>query len=131
MIQQLYTGGWGRWRWFARAGRNLRICPEGLSMCIPSFRKTQDTHCMWEYKQSAEKRETCKTGTKNCKTGKQHNFLIRRKWSFFVRISIKPHHIYEYCFPLPCHLLLLPFCTKLTSIIPFTCIRVQRKHKNP
>lgn len=43
----------GGWYAIEKTGRNLRICPEGLSMCIRSFRKTQDTHCMWEYKQSA------------------------------------------------------------------------------
>lgn len=36
------------------AGRNLRIWPEGLSMCIRSFRKTQDTHCMWNINKVAE-----------------------------------------------------------------------------
>lgn len=61
------------------AGRNLRIWPEGLSMCIRSFRKTQDTHCMWNINKVAEATQDGDE-SKDESGHKRTNKIPRTKW---------------------------------------------------
>lgn len=103
------------------AGRNLRIWPEGLSMCIRSFRKTQDTHCMWNINKVAE---ATQDGDERAKTKADTRERVNTNSSYemvfgflsesalnhitYTNIAFRCHAI---CF---CYL----FAQKLTSIIP-------------